>query len=113
MNYSVKIDGLSEYPHWRDITTNDEGELASYRKQAAENARKAMPEWKKDNDGEHLVYYYELNCLGKDKREAFVLMTPKAVTDEDFQRFVNDFKPAYVGAIHRSVSMKDTGTAKS
>ena len=107
MRYNVEIDGLSDYPGYRNIITRDEGELARYRREAAENARKAMPEWERDNDGEHLVYYYELPRK-KDTQNVVVLMKPQAVTDEFFQRFVDGFKPEYVGAIHRKMRVDFT-----
>lgn len=101
MVYDIKIDGLSAFPGYGNISTQDAGVLAKYRKQACEKAREAVPQWKADRDGEHLVYYYEWKGKEPDTTKAVVLMKPRAVSDADFQTFVEDFKPDYVGAIHR------------
>ena len=97
----VEIEGLAEYPGWREMESCDAGELDRLRKEACANARKALPEWKASGDGDHLVYYYELTRKSPDDNVAVVLMTPQSVKDDAFQNFVNNFKPAYVGAIHK------------
>lgn len=101
MRYDVEIDGLNTFPGYRNISTTDEAEVARYRKEACMRAKAAMPSWKAERDGEHLVYYYEWRGKKPDTMKAVVLMKPQAVSDDDFQTFVEDFKPEYVGAIHR------------
>lgn len=99
----VEIEGLSEYPGWRKINACDARELDRLRREACDNARKALPQWKADGDGDHLVYYYEISRKSPEDKVAVVLMKPQAVTDEAFQSFVDVFQPEYVGAIHRRI----------
>ena len=68
-------------------------------KEAHDRAAKCLPWNQYPEEGKHLVYYYEIKY--RDKIEVRIEMNPRLVDDKMFYDFVNDFKPLYVGAIHR------------
>lgn len=74
--------------------TTSRKELADLRKEAQKNAYDVDFN-KFPKTATHLVYYYELGNKVK------VLMQPELVDDETFYRFVDNYKPEYVGARHR------------
>ena len=75
--------------------TSDTSVLEQYRKEAHDQALKYLPWANIEGKFTHLVYYYEIGT------EVDIRFIPTACTDADLDLFIQEWRPAYVGALHR------------
>ncbi len=85
----------------KTLQTESTKDLAQLRKEAHESAARCLPFNQYDPKFTHLVYYYELPANAKGHVQVKVLHIPDLVDDATLDRFVDDWHPDYVGAIHR------------
>ena len=75
--------------------TSDTSILEQYRKEAHDWAVKCLPWANIEDKFTHLVYYYEIGT------EVDIRFIPTACTDADLDLFIQEWQPAFVGALHR------------
>jgi len=100
MIYETTIIEATGFVTEKTFSEDTKDKLLSLKKEAHDRAAKCLPFEQYEDNISHLVYYYEIK---KDDNtvEVRIEMNPRAVDDVTFYKFVETFKPEYVGAIHR------------
>ena len=100
MVYETTIIEATGFVTSKTFNEDTKNELNSLKKKAHDRAVKCLPFDQYEDNICHLVYYYEIK-QNENIVEVRIEMNPRAVDDTIFYRFVETFKPEYVGAIHR------------
>lgn len=99
MKYNVLIVERTGFA--KTVQTDSAKDLAQLRKEAHESATRYLPWENFDKQYTHLVYYYELPANAKGVVDVRVMHIPDLVDDATLDRFLNEWHPNFVGAIHR------------